>query len=238
MEVIPAIDLRQGQVVRLYKGDFGKETIYSENPTKVAQEWERSGATRIHIVDLDGAKEGLSDNLKAISNISNAVDIDLQMGGGIRKLETAKNVIALGIQRIILGTVAIENPNLVRKACEDLGPDSVIVGLDARKNNILTKGWQKRSSTTTIELMREMVSLGVHRFIYTDVDRDGTLEGPNLGAISELMEKVQTPLIASGGISSISNLEQLASLGVEGAIVGVALYERKFDLHEAIEKVK
>ena len=160
------------------------------------------------------------------------------MGGGIRKLETAKNVIALGIQRIILGTVAIENPNLARKACEDLGPDSVIVGLDARKYNILTKGWQKRSSTTTIELMREMVSLGVHRFIYTDVDRDGTLEGPNLGAISELMEKVQTPLIASGGISSISNLEQLASLGVEGAIVGVALYERKFDLHEAIEKVK
>ena len=237
MEVIPAIDLRRGQVVRLYQGDFQKETVYSRDPVQVAQDWIKAGAPRIHIVDLEGAKNGSPVNLDAVGRIAASVEVPLQMGGGIRTLDTARNVTSLGVPRIVLGTAAVRDSKLLREVCQTLGPEAVVVGVDARDGRVVIEGWLERTSVAARELMREMVALGVGRFIYTDVGRDATLTGPNFQAIATLMEEIQKPVIASGGVASVEDLERLAALGVEGAIVGMALYTGAIDLQEAIERV-
>ena len=237
MEVIPAIDLRHGRVVRLYQGDFKKETVYSQDPVQVAQEWAKAGAPRIHIVDLDGARDGSPANLDAVGRVAASVEVPLQVGGGIRTLDTARNVTGLGVARIVLGTAAVRDSKLVREACQTLGPEAVVVGVDARDGKVVIQGWLESASVAAEELVREMAALGVGRFIYTDVSRDATLKGPNFQAITTLMEEIEKPVIAAGGIGTMEDLERLAALGVEGAIVGVALYTGGIDLREAIERV-
>ncbi len=237
MEVIPTIDLRHGRVVRLYQGDFKRETVYSQDPVQVAQEWEKAGAPRIHVVDLDGARNGSPANLDVVGRVAASVKVPLQVGGGIRTLDTARSVTGLGVARIVLGTAAVRDSKLVREACQTLGPEAVVVGVDARDGKVVIQGWLESAPVAAEELISEMAALGVGRFIYTDVGRDATLTGPNFQAIAARMEEIEKPIIAAGGIASVEDLERLAALGVEGAIVGMALYTGAIDLREAIERV-
>lgn len=240
MEIIPAIDLRNGKCVRLYQGDYRKETIFSSKPVEVALRWQSEGARRLHIVDLDGAAKGVPSNLGAIELIMAAIDIPVQVGGGIRSIETIEQLLKIGIERVILGTVAVEKPDLVQEACRKFG-DNIIVSIDAKDRMVATRGWLQKSQVTAGELAGKMVELGVKRFIYTDISRDGTLTSPNFEAIAELLSQVDVPVIAAGGISSVYHLTKLAELGVEGAIVGKAIYTSDIilaDAFKAIQKLK
>ena len=234
MEVIPSIDLRDGNCVRLYQGDYEKETIYSRDPLAVALRWEQLGAPRIHVVDLDGASSGVQANLDMLQKLGHSMDAPLQVGGGIRDIASAENILGFGVQRIVLGTTAVENPSLVAQACRRFGTEAVVVGVDARGGVVAVRGWRKSSSITAIELIHQMEDLGVRRFVYTDISRDGTLSEPNFQTIEKLIESCSARILASGGISSIEHLQRLASLGVEGAIIGKALYTGDIDLKEAI----
>ena len=234
MEVIPAIDLRGGRCVRLYQGDYSQETVYSDDPVEVALRWQEMGAVRLHVVDLDGAAQGEPTNLEVIESIASSVAMPLQMGGGIRDLATIERTLGIGVGRVVLGTSAVADPGLVESACRRIGPDALIVGVDARDGLVATRGWQESTEVTAIDLVHRMTALGVRRFVYTDISRDGTMTEPNFQAIEELMNDTDAWVVASGGVSSIEHLRRLASLGVEGAIVGKALYEGAIDLREAI----
>ncbi len=234
MEVIPAIDLRGGQVVRLYQGDFSRETVYSADPGAVAAEWHNAGVARIHVVDLDGARQGRMVNKGAIETVLKAVRAPVQVGGGIRSMETARGLLEMGAARVVFGTAAVRNPDLIEAACAKLGSESVVVGVDARNGKVAVQGWQHTETKEAIDLMKSMVSLGVNRFIYTDIEADGTLTGPNLGSVAALMKEVAVPIISSGGIGSMEDLFALSETGVEGVIVGQALYQGKIDLRKAI----
>jgi len=237
MEIIPAIDLRNGKCVRLYQGDYGKETVFSNKPVEVALRWQSEGARRLHIVDLDGAAKGEPSNLEAIEDIIAAIDIPIQVGGGIRSLETVEKLLNVGVERAILGTVAVEKPDLVEEACRKFS-EQIIVSIDAKDRLVATRGWLEKSQVEASELGKQMVKLGVKRFIYTDISRDGTLTSPNFEAVSELLSEVSVPVIAAGGISSVQHLTGLAELGVEGAIVGKAMYTGDVKLGEAIKAVR
>jgi len=237
MEIIPAIDLRNGKCVRLYQGDYGQETIFSDDPVSVALRWQSEGARRLHIVDLDGAARGEPGNLEAIEDIVAAIDIPVQIGGGIRTIETIEQLFAAGVERAIMGTVAVEKPDLVREACQRFG-DRIIISIDARDRLVATRGWLQKSEVTASELASKMIELGVTRFIYTDISRDGTLTSPNFEAIAELLSQVNVPVIAAGGISSVYHLTRLAELGVEGAIVGKAIYTGDVKLAEAFKAIR
>ncbi|MFQ5987759.1 MAG: 1-(5-phosphoribosyl)-5-[(5-phosphoribosylamino)methylideneamino]imidazole-4-carboxamide isomerase [Dehalococcoidia bacterium] len=237
MEIIPAIDLRQGKCVRLYQGDYSQETVFSEDPIAVARHWQSLGAPRLHIVDLDGAYEGELCHASLVAEMVRSVKIRLQVGGGLRRLEAVEQVLEFGVERAILGTAAIEGIALIREACQRFG-ERVIVSIDARDGFVATHGWRERTTITAIELVESMASLGVKRFIYTDIARDGTLTEPNFGAIADLLGKTSLPVIASGGISSLEHLKRLAGLGVEGVIVGRALYTGDIDLKEALRCIQ
>ena len=234
MEVIPAIDLRGGQVVRLYQGNFSRETVYSGDPGAVATEWQDAGVSRLHLVDLDGAREGRMVNKEAIEAVLEAVRIPVQVGGGVRSMETARELLEMGASRVVFGTAAVRNPDLIEAACAKLGSESVVVGVDARNGKVATQGWQHTETKKAVDLMKSMVSLGVNRFIYTDIDTDGTLSGPNLGSVTALMKEVAAPIISSGGIGSMEDLLALSETGVEGVIVGQALYQGKIELRKAV----
>ena len=235
MEVIPAIDLMGGKCVRLYQGDYSQETVFSEDPVEVALQLQTMGAHRLHLVDLDGAAAGKPCNLGVIEQIVSAVWIPVQLGGGIRQLETAKQLLGMGVERVILGTIAVEAPGLVEEAARQLG-EAIIVGVDVRDGHVAVRGWQKGTSISTLELVNKMTALGVGRIIYTDINRDGTLTEPNFVAITELVSRVKVPIIASGGISSIGQLRVLSRLGVEAVIVGKALYTGDIDLKRALKE--
>ena len=220
--------------MRLYQGDYNQETIFNENPLEVALQWQAMGAPRIHIVDLDGAAQGEVANLEVIGSIATAVLVPTQLGGGIRSAETVEKILKLGIERVILGTVAVENVDLVKEVCRKFA-DSVIVSIDARDGNVATRGWLQGTQLKAVSLAKDMVRLGVKRFIYTDITRDGTLSGPNYNAITELIEAVNRPIIAAGGISSPEHLKVLRRIGVEGAIIGKALYTGDISLKQALE---
>ena len=237
MEVIPAIDLRGGKCVRLYQGDYAQETVYSEDPVAMALHWQEMGAPRIHIVDLDGAASGIPQNMDSIASIASAVDVPLQTGGGIRSLEIAESLLALGIQRVVLGTIAVEDPSLVMEACHQFGTEAVVVGIDAREGMVSLRGWLDSSSITALALLQAMEVVGVKRFIYTDISRDGTLTEPNFQAIQDMVGACGGSIVASGGVSTVGHLQHLASLGVEGAIVGKALYVGALDLRDALSAV-
>jgi phosphoribosylformimino-5-aminoimidazole carboxamide ribotide isomerase len=234
MEIIPAIDIRGGRCVRLYQGDYDRETVFSQDPVDMACHWQSLGATRLHLVDLDGATRGEPVNIGIIEEIAREVSIPLQLGGGLRSLETVERVLNLGIERAVLGTVAIEEPELAGEACKRFG-EAIVISIDARDGLVAARGWREKSQISAGELVERMAALGARRFVYTDIGRDGTLTEPNFDALFELMGKTSLPIIASGGISSIGQLKRLAELGVEGAIVGQALYTGHIDLREALE---
>jgi phosphoribosylformimino-5-aminoimidazole carboxamide ribotide isomerase len=202
----------------------------------VALKWQSIGATRLHIIDLDGAAQGDVVNREVISQIGSAMMIPTQIGGGIRSLETIETMFKLGIDRVILGTLAVEDPNLVKEACRRYG-NSIIVSLDAKDGFIAVHGWQKETVLATIEFARSLTLLGVKRFIYTDISRDGTLTEPNFTAIYELIQEIGLPVIAAGGISSITHLKILKQLGAEGCIIGKALYSGDINLKKALAAV-
>lgn len=237
MEIIPALDLRQGKCVRLYQGDYDKETVFSHEPVAIALRWQAQGAKRLHLIDLDGAAEGRLCNEAAIKEILKAVTFQVQIGGGIRQLETIYKLLSLGASRVILGTAAIEDTELVTEACRRFG-ESIVIAIDAEDGYVKSHGWRKGSSTTAEELVNRMADLGARRFIYTDISRDGTLTEPNFDAIANLVAQTSLPIIASGGISNIAQLKRLAQSGVEGAIVGRALYTGDVDLKEALREIR
>ena len=236
MEVIPAIDLRGGMCVRLYQGDYSQETVFSEEPLEIARRWQSLGARRLHIVDLDGAAKGELCHVSLIEEIVQSVHIPLQLGGGLRRIEAIAQALELGVARAILGTAAIEDSALIQEACHRFG-NRIIVSIDARDGYVATHGWQKRTEVTAIELVQRMASLGVERFIYTDIARDGTLTEPNFDAVAELVAKTSLPIVAAGGIASLEHLKRLFRIGVEGAIVGRALYTGDIDLKQAIANI-
>ncbi len=239
MNVIPAIDILDGRCVRLYQGDYSQSQTFNENPVEVAKQWADQGATRIHLVDLDGAKAGQPVNQKTIEAIVKAIDVPVQLGGGLRNYASVASVLALGVERAILGTVAVEQPELVGQLCQEF-PGQIVVGIDARNGKVATKGWLETSEVLATDLADRMAKLGVAAIVYTDIQRDGTMAGPNIPALRELARAVAIPTIASGGISSITDLLSLLALepvGVKGAIVGRALYTGDIILKEAIQAV-
>jgi phosphoribosylformimino-5-aminoimidazole carboxamide ribotide isomerase len=236
MEIIPAIDLRGGRCVRLYQGDYNREIRFSDDPLQVAVKWQSQGASRLHIVDLDGAAFGEPQNLEIARQITDVTLLPTQLGGGIRTLETIKEVLTAGIERVILTTAAVEDPDMLRQACHRYG-DYVIVSIDAREGLVATHGWQQDTGIRAVDLAQSMARANVQRLIYTDIIRDGTLTEPNFTAIAEIVNVTGLPVIAAGGISSILHLKMLKQLGVEGAILGRALYSEDISLKEAIESV-
>ena len=236
MEIIPAVDLRNGKCVRLYQGDYDMETVFSDEPLEMALKWQSLGATRLHIVDLDAAASGELHNLKTVTQIASALLIPVQVGGGIRQLETIERMFKLGVDRVVLGTAAVENRELVREACRRFG-QSVIISIDTREGSLAIHGWRQETELKAIEFARSMVKLGAKRFIYTDIGRDGTLTEPNFSAIFEMVDDTRFPVIASGGISSLVHLRVLKKLGVEGAIIGKALYTGDINLKQALDVI-
>ncbi len=233
MEIIPAIDLKGGKCVRLYQGDYSQETVFSDDPVGVARRWEAAGARRLHLVDLDGAAEGKPCNPEVIGTIIAAVRIPVQIGGGIRTIETIRSLERLGAARMILGTAALESPDLIEEACRLFG-EKIIVSIDAKEGYVRGRGWKAQGALSVESAVREMERRGVRRFIYTDITRDGTLTEPNFEEIKRFKSLTALPVIAAGGIASIAHLQKLAALGVEGAIVGKALYTGHVDLRQAI----
>ena len=230
------MDIRRGQCVRLYQGDYEQEIVFSDDPLDVALKWQSLGAPRLHIVDLDGAASGEICNLNTIKEIAGAVLVPTQLGGGIRQLETIEEVLKAGIERVVLSTVAVENPELIKEVCRKFR-ESIIVSVDARDGNVAIRGWRQETGLTAIEFIRSMVKLGVRRFVYTDISRDGTLTEPNFTAVAELIDAVRLPVIAAGGISSLNHLRMLKKLGAEGAIVGKALYTGDINLKQALAAI-
>ena len=237
MEVIPAIDLRGGKCVRLYQGDYARETVYSDDPLDTALGWVDAGAPRLHIVDLDGARDGKPANLDAVERIASAVDVPLHLGGGIRDRDIARAAIDAGVSRIMLGTAAVEDAGLVGALLTDFGVESVIVSVDAKDGKVALRGWTEGSSSLAADLVADMAALGVMRFLYTDISRDGTLTEPNFDGVSALVRQSDIRLIAAGGIASVAHLERLAAIGAEAAIVGRAIYTGDIDLRKAIAKI-
>ncbi len=237
IEIIPAIDLRNGRCVRLYQGNYNQEIVFSDDPFDVALKWQSMGAPRLHIVDLDGAASGDICNLAIIRDIARAVLIPVQLGGGIRDIETVEALLKAGIDRVILGTAAVEDPQLITEACYRYH-DSIIVGIDTREGFVATRGWVNDTEQTAIDLADSMMQIGVRRFVFTDISRDGTLTEPNFSAIAEMIDAVRLPIIAAGGITSISHLKMLAKLGAEGAIIGKALYTGDINLKKALREIE
>ncbi|HLV08780.1 MAG TPA: 1-(5-phosphoribosyl)-5-[(5-phosphoribosylamino)methylideneamino]imidazole-4-carboxamide isomerase [Halanaerobiales bacterium] len=224
MEIIPAIDLKEGCCVRLIRGDFDKETVYSREPLQMALYWEQQGAKHLHLVDLDGARNGEPQNMEIIKNITSGLRIPVQLGGGIRSSEIIKQYLSAGVERVILGTAAREKPSLVTKAIREFGPERIVIGVDAREDRVALRGWLKESEVTAKELIQEMKKQGVRTFIYTDISKDGTLEGPDFDGLRKLNQISGAEIIASGGVSSVEDLISLKEIGVKQAIVGKALY--------------
>jgi len=239
MDVIPAIDLLEGRCVRLFQGDYEQSQVFNENPVEVARQWEAEGATRLHLVDLDGAKAGKPENWKAIEAIAQAVSLPIEVGGGLRDADRVSALFDLVVHYAILGTVAVEKPELVGELCKQF-PGQIIVGIDAREGKVATRGWLETSEVMAVDLAKRMGDMGAAEIIYTDIKRDGTLQGPNIEALRELATAIDTPVIASGGVSAVSDLLKLLTLvpsGVSGVIVGKALYTGDVSLKEAIRAV-
>jgi len=229
MLIFPAIDMRNGRCVRLFRGDYDQETVYGDSPSDQAVVWEKEGAPLIHLVDLDGAKAGHPVNLDPIRKICEKVSIPCELGGGIRTEKDAEQVFSLGISRVILGTAACEDPDLLRSFLRNFGPEKIVAGIDARDGMVALRGWLETSSVRALDLAEKMAELGVRRIIFTDIATDGAFTGPSIGPTSELCRTVpQCRIIASGGVASDADAGKLAALklpNLEGVIVGKALYD-------------
>lgn len=236
MIFFPAIDLKQGKCVRLFKGEIDKATIFNDNPANQAKEFENLGFKYLHIVDLDGAFIGESANENSVKEILNNIKIPAQLGGGIRNLKQIEKWLNLGISRVILGTIALKNPEIVKEACKEFA-GKIVVGIDAKNGFVATEGWVETSETKAIELAKKFEDCGVSAIIYTDISRDGTLAGPNLEETKNLAKNISIPVIISGGVSSdldILEIKKLENQNISGAIVGRALYDKKVDYQKLI----
>jgi phosphoribosylformimino-5-aminoimidazole carboxamide ribotide isomerase len=229
----PAIDIRGGRCVRLIEGDFGRETTYDADPAAAARRWVESGAEWLHVVDLDGAVEGAPVNRDVVAHIRTAVDIPIQLGGGLRSMTDVEDAFAAGINRVVLGTVALREPELVVSAVAQWG-DGIAVALDSRDGHLATDGWIGQTESDAVDVAKRLARERVRHFIYTDIRRDGTLTGPNLEGLRELVETVDANVIASGGISSIDDIVAVSATGATGVIVGRAIYDGRIDLRDAI----
>ena len=235
MKLIPAIDLMNGKCVRLFKGDFNKKKDFSKEPHEQAKYWEKEGAKCIHIVDLDAAKTGIPTNDQSIKKIVNEVNIPIQIGGGIRSLDRIEKLFSYGVDKVIMGTSAIENKELVKDLSSKY-PKRIIIGIDAKEGKVSTRGWLKQSDVLATDLVKEFSYFNIASFVVTDINTDGTLEGTNEVFVKKILEITNIPVIASGGVGSISDLLSLTKFensGLEGVIVGKALYENKFTIGEA-----
>ncbi len=236
MLVIPAIDLRGGHCVRLRQGDFDQETVFGDDPAAMAQRWESDGAARIHLVDLDGAREGRPVNVEAVRQIVARVQVPCQLGGGIRDEATIAAWLEAGIERVVVGTQALRDPEWFAHMARAY-PERLLLGIDARDGMVATEGWLETSSTPALSLAARFERLPIAGIIYTDIARDGTLEGPNLEAMAAMAGAVRTPVIASGGVGTLDDLDRLAKLPIAGCIVGRALYDGRFTLRDALARI-
>ncbi len=239
MEILPAIDLLGGRCVRLYQGDYAQAEVFNDEPLAMAEHWAAQGASRLHLVDLDGAREGSLQNGPLIERIAQRLSIPVQVGGGLRDRKAVASLLNSGVSRAILGTAAVEQPELVAQLAREF-PDQIAVGIDARNGKVATHGWLETSEISAVELAQQMADLGVAAIIYTDIQRDGTLSGPNLEALRQMVQAVSVPVLASGGISSVTDLLSLFAIpapGVQGAIIGRALYTGNILLREALQAV-
>jgi phosphoribosylformimino-5-aminoimidazole carboxamide ribotide isomerase len=235
MILYPAIDLKEGHCVRLVRGDMNQATVFNDDPAAQAVVFADAGASWLHLVDLDGAFAGKPMNAKAVESIVNEVGIPVQLGGGIRTLETIENWLGFGVMRVILGTAAVKDPDLVRQACRKF-PGHIAVGIDARGGRVAVEGWAEETDIGAVDLARRFADVGVDAIIYTDIDRDGVLQGVNIPATAELARAVAIPVIASGGVSSLTDIRGLAAERcIAGAIIGRALYDGRIDLKEALK---
>lgn len=232
MLIIPAIDIKNGKCVRLKQGNFNSETVYSNDPVTVAKRWESEGAQTLHVVDLDGAKNGKLVNYNIVKKIRETVQIPIQVGGGVCNKQSFQSLIKLDINKIIIGTMALENQGLLKNLLNNY-PDQIIVSLDAKNGKLAINGWQKTTNQEITKSAQGLKRLGVKNFIYTNIVKDGTLSGPDYSGIKLLVQAIQATILAAGGISSIAEIKKLKSFNLEGVIIGKALYEGKIDLEEA-----
>ena len=237
MLIYPAIDLYGGKAVRLYKGDYAQMTIYNDNPVAVAQDFLNSGATRIHLVDLEGAKSGTTPNFETIKAIKEATGLFCEIGGGIRSMDTIDRYLSAGIDRVILGTAAVTEPGFVEAAVTKYG-EKIAVGIDIKDGFVAIKGWTEKSEENAFEFTDKMQKIGVTTMICTDISRDGAMQGTNHALYQELAQRFDMDIIASGGVSSIEDVQRLTALNIHGAIVGKAYYTGAIDLKKAIEVAK
>lgn len=235
MIIFPAIDIRGGNAVRLTQGDYDQEKVYHTDPVAVAKEWEAQGAEYIHIVDLDGAKSGESANGEAIRRIAQNVNIPIQVGGGVRSMEDVTRHIQNGVRRVIIGTAAIENPSFVQEAVKRYG-DQIAVSIDARNGYVATDGWTSTSDTKATTLIQQLESFGVQTIVYTDILKDGMMQGPNFEELKEVNESTTIDVIASGGVSTEENVQSLQEMNMYGAIIGKALYEGDISLERLMKE--
>jgi phosphoribosylformimino-5-aminoimidazole carboxamide ribotide isomerase len=232
VQIWPAIDLRGGQCVRLQQGDYDRETVFGEDPAGMARHWVAEGAACLHLVDLDGARDGKPGNAASVRSIVASVDVPCELGGGIRTEETIRELFDLGLSRLVIGTKALKEPDWFRRLCREY-PDRLVLGIDARNGRVATEGWVKTSETSAIELARQFAGEPLAAIIYTDIATDGMLAGPNVLAMSRMQASVDVPVIASGGVTIAEDVRSLARAGLAGCIIGRALYERRLTLAEA-----
>lgn len=234
MELWPAIDLRGGRCVRLLQGDYARETVFGDDPVEMVRSFAAGGARRLHIVDLDGAKEGTPVQAELVARMAAAAGVPCQLGGGIRSVDTARAYVAAGVQRLVVGSVAIENPTLLAELAQAF-PGRIVLGLDARDGKVAVRGWLETSTLGAIDVAKRHEQLPLAGIVYTDIAKDGMMAGPNIPALAEMVRTVRLPVIASGGVSNAGDIRQVAAVGAAGCIVGRALYEGSLTLAEAAE---
>ena len=236
MQLYPAIDIRGGQCVRLTQGLFDQAKVYAADPAEVAKLWKSQGASWLHLVDLDGALAGRSVNEGVIQRIIRETDLPVELGGGIRTLEAAGRMLDLGVSRVIIGTKAAKEPEFMKELVDRFGPEAIVAGVDAKNGQVAVEGWETLSSRTALSLCMTMKEMGIRHIVYTDISRDGMLSGPNVEATRLMTAETGIDIIASGGVSGMEDLENLYREGIQGAIIGKALYEKRVDLKEAVSR--
>ena len=236
MQLYPAIDMKGGKCVRLTQGSFDHTKVYSDDPVDMAEKWVSMGATFLHLVDLDGALKGRSVNEPVIRRILSAVTVPVQVGGGLRSREAVKNMLDLGVRRVIIGTMAAKEPGFLRALTAEFDREQAVAGGDAKDGLVAVEGWEKVSTLTSLELCLKMKEYGIRHIVYTDISRDGMLTGPNVETTRELTLNTGMDIIASGGVSCMEDLQELYNQGIQGAIIGKALYEKRLDLQEAVRR--
>lgn len=234
MEIWPAIDLRGGKYVRLKQGDYARETVFGEDPAEMARHWVGLGAECLHLVDLDGAKDGRPENLESVAAIVESVDVPCELGGGIRDEQTIRRLLDLGLARLVIGTLAIRQPDWFRRMCRQF-PGKLVLGVDARDGRVATDGWLETSETTAIDLALQLTTEPVAAVVYTDIATDGMMAGPNTQAMAEMQAALDVPVVASGGVTTTEDVARLAEVPMAGCIIGRALYEGTIALPDAIK---